>query len=448
MQEFCGFYGTLSHKTQEEALRLKNRLELGQRELRGLEQGSKNYSRPLLGLQEAIREELQKRYQVEVQPEIFADLVEVRDEKWRNALEGFLAGSKFNLLIEPQYFKLALQVYDRLKFQQEFYDLGLVDLAKVQQQNPKIVPGSLAEELVAQNPLAQAYLTFLLGRVMKCEKVENLPDFATAITPSAMLYQRFVVRQINPNRYKRPFLGSRATMEQIRQKKQELEGWQQKLTAAREKLKLYQTLAQLTVWNENDLNNLAEWSAGVSELANLREQLELNTARSSELKELEAIDISLAEVQKCLQELQEAKDRLWQERGRTESRLEMARTELAAEEKQAAEQAKLTGFAPEWRASCGDPWLEQENVSGDWSSYYTSRLAEWEEQAGAERDRLLQLREQYNQTYKMGWEIGRMDNLPWLKARQRLEESSLMDYAPQIKLAREKAQQQFQEDFI
>ncbi len=448
MQDFCGFYGSLAHKTQEEALRLQNRIELGQKEIQALEQGIKNYSRPLLSLQSAIREELYKRYQVELQPEIFADLVEVRDEKWRNALEGFLASARFNLLIEPQYFKIALQVYDRLKFQQEFYDLGLVDLARVQQQKNQVLPGSLAEELYACNPLAQVYVNFLLGRVMKCEKAEDLPDFITAITPSAMLYQRFVVRQINPKRYKRPFLGSRAAAEQIRQKKQELVSWQEKLTAATEKLKLYQKLSQLAVWNENDLMNLAEWSAGVMELDSLRERLKLNAARTSELKDLEKIETSLAEIQIRLRELQESKDKLLQEQGRTESRLEIARTELAEKEKQAADQEKCSGFDWEWRQNIGDPWMAQENIDSEWERYYSGRLIKLEKYARLERDQLLQLRGQYNQSYKMGWEIGREDNLPWQKTRQNLEQSSLTAYAQKIKEAREKAQQQFQEDFI
>lgn len=158
------------------------------REIDGLKEGIKPYPASLLELRDTIGEELATRHNRIIKPRIFADLLEIRDPKWQKAVDGYLHTQKFYLLIEPLYFQEALEIYDRLKFTRQFYDLGLVDIEKVMGEKVKALPGSLAEEVETADPLARAYADFLLGRVMKCEKLEDLRKHRTAITPSCMLY--------------------------------------------------------------------------------------------------------------------------------------------------------------------------------------------------------------------------------------------------------------------
>ena len=49
---------------------------------------------------------------------------------------------------------------------------------------------------------------------MKCDKVEELRNHDRAITDSCMLYQGYVARQLNPERWKYPFIGRKALEEQ------------------------------------------------------------------------------------------------------------------------------------------------------------------------------------------------------------------------------------------
>ena len=42
---------------------------------------------------------------IEVKP--LCEYIEVKDEKWRNALEGYLNSQRFDLIIEPEYFEYA-----------------------------------------------------------------------------------------------------------------------------------------------------------------------------------------------------------------------------------------------------------------------------------------------------------------------------------------------------
>ncbi|MFR1039834.1 MAG: hypothetical protein ACLSE4_13960 [Clostridium sp.] len=46
--------------------------------------------------------------------EVLADLLEVRDDAWRNAIEGYLGNNKLLLTVEPKYAKAAMEIYKEL----------------------------------------------------------------------------------------------------------------------------------------------------------------------------------------------------------------------------------------------------------------------------------------------------------------------------------------------
>ena len=60
-------------------------------------------------------------------------------------------------------------------------------------QKPKSLKGSLAEEVVTDNPLHGSLWT-IMGHLMKCDSVEDLRNHDRSITDSCMLYQNFVAR--------------------------------------------------------------------------------------------------------------------------------------------------------------------------------------------------------------------------------------------------------------
>lgn len=102
-----------------------------------------------------------------------------------------------------------MKVYDRLKFERQFYDIGLVDIGKLQELNPKVKQGSLAEEVVTDNPYARVFADYLLGRVIKCERVEDLRQYRTAITPPACSTITLQPDRSTPDRWKVPTSGNR-----------------------------------------------------------------------------------------------------------------------------------------------------------------------------------------------------------------------------------------------
>lgn len=51
----------------------------------------------------------------ESDPHVLCELLEIKDEQWRNAVEGYLNTQRFYVLVEPENFDIALGTYDRLR---------------------------------------------------------------------------------------------------------------------------------------------------------------------------------------------------------------------------------------------------------------------------------------------------------------------------------------------
>ncbi len=154
------------------------------------------------------------------EPRIFSDLLEITDPKWQNAVEGYLNTQRFYVIVEPQHYTTALDVYNRIK--KEVHTVGLVNTGKLDS-GAGADQNSLAYVVKSENRWAKAYAAYLLNRVICCEDVQSLKEYKVAITPDCMLYQNFAVRKISDEVYRNPFIGSHAFEVQLENKQKELD---------------------------------------------------------------------------------------------------------------------------------------------------------------------------------------------------------------------------------
>lgn len=160
--------------------------------LEKLRRNIKDYPRDLLRLKTQLGAELEKKVGHPVSVELLADVLEIAEseEMWRGAVEGYLNTQKFYLLIEPQYYRHAVSIYDRIKQAFGAQSFGLVDIGKLREEehlDPR--SDSLAMKVQTNNNLARSYIDYLLGRVACCTHVGQFRKFKTAITAEGMLYQ-------------------------------------------------------------------------------------------------------------------------------------------------------------------------------------------------------------------------------------------------------------------
>ncbi|MZP30659.1 AAA family ATPase [Heliobacterium undosum] len=213
------------------------------------------YEKEVLNLKALLEERLRGRSPVW----IFCEEMEIdeRDEEWRNAVEGYLNTQRFDLLVRPEVFAEALSIYEREKRRHAVEGVGLVDTGKEARFRGSAQAGSLAMVLKTDNPIIQARIDHLLGRVMQAENEQDLRRHAVAVTRSCMSYHNLVARQIPEKRYAVPYIGARAILRQLEIKRQELAQLEERRTA----------LAKRKAAVEGWTRNLAERASRYAQMA-------------------------------------------------------------------------------------------------------------------------------------------------------------------------------------
>ena len=170
-------------------------------------------------LTETIQEEFASLGR-EIQPGVLCEMLEIQDEEWRNAVEGYLNTQRFYVLVEPENFDIALGIYDRLRKEKKVYGVGLINTRDLE--NYDTAPaGTLASVVTSQNQYARQYSNMILGKVQMCERYEDLKKYPISITKGCMRYQNRVASAIKPEVFRVPFIGKNAFTVQLVQAEEE-----------------------------------------------------------------------------------------------------------------------------------------------------------------------------------------------------------------------------------
>lgn len=179
-----------------------------------------SYSDSVTRLRDTIREDFIKLDR-KTAPHVLCELLELTDESWRNAVEGYLNTQRFYILVEPENFDIALGAYDRLRKEKKTYGAGLIN-AYGMEQYEEAPEGSLAAVVESANPYARRYINMILGKVRMCDRYDQLKQHKTAITKECMKYQNRVASAIHPSVFEIPFIGQKAFRIQLAQSQQRL----------------------------------------------------------------------------------------------------------------------------------------------------------------------------------------------------------------------------------
>lgn len=214
VQSYLQAYHSERTKTENEKQKLSDEIQAAQLRLNGLKKHVKTYPNTVEALIEVLNTGLSDRYQKQVRVRPLCELIEVNDELWRNAIEGYLNTQRFDIIVDPSYFDDALEIYEQAKTEMNIYGVGLVNTTKLAAYD-QVIDGTLASKITTDYKYARYYINMMLNTIFCVENVHDLKNFSRAITPSAMTYSNYTARQINPRVYQTPYIGQRATEIQI-----------------------------------------------------------------------------------------------------------------------------------------------------------------------------------------------------------------------------------------
>lgn len=195
------------------------------KELRRLVDDMKNDRKPYPSSLQKARAALERRlgdaYGRTVRVHIFADLFDVRDQEWKNAIEGRLGRLKLSLITEPQYAHDAAVLFREMK---QFEEVDLINAKAVGESGPIVMEGSLYEAVETKLPYVDNCLKRYLGRIMKCRSVEELEKVRDGVTPDCYSYSNFIFRHLRKNDYEKyACIGSRVSKAKLQEYISELE---------------------------------------------------------------------------------------------------------------------------------------------------------------------------------------------------------------------------------
>ena len=227
-------------RTEDQLEKYKSKKLILENEVRNLKNKKLTYPENTMKLKAAVEKEFLS-LGISGTVRIFSDLLEVSDSTWQNAVEGYLHSQRFYIIVDPEHYKVALAVYNKIK--KEVHTVGLINTSKLDMHGSADM-NSLAYVVKSDNRYAKAYARYLLNRVIRVDGVESLKEHKVAITADCMLYQNYAVRKIDEKVYHTPFIGAFAYEIQLKNKLAELELLHDGMKVANDELKVYKQIIE------------------------------------------------------------------------------------------------------------------------------------------------------------------------------------------------------------
>ena len=409
-------------------------------------------------LVETVREEFEHLGR-EIQPGILCEMLEIQDEEWRNAVEGYLNTQRFYVLVEPESFDIALGIYDRLRREKKVYGVGLINTRDLENYNTALA-GTLATMVTSQNKYARQYCNMILGKVQMCEDYEDLKKYSISITKGCMRYQNRVASAIKPEVFKVPFIGKNAFKVQLAQAEEELkklseiiENQKSQQNKTMEILGLLSTECDVDIKYRLDvINTLRMVKKAIS-------KCEENIRKLKENSTLIQKQIQLEELDKVLRGLEQSISSDTEKIGGMRTRIQdLIARKQALLEKQVTEKAAVISLGEE-AGNILNSWnTEYEKALGtrpieQFQSEYFYRQPSNKRKYNSDRcqiakDAMVNAMVEYKTEHDFG-AAATLEGFPEFAAvYERLKNSELLDYEEKVQSAREAAETEFHEQFL
>ncbi len=147
-----------------------------------------------------IQEALSDEYGETIKVYILADLLQITDKSWQNAVEGYMGNHKLSLIVEPKYTKAAIEIYHSMD-EKKYHKVSVIDAERVLKSVKPVLEHSLAEVIDSDKEYAKAFVDYLMGSVIRCGKPEQLRQNKSAVTKDCLLYHNYKLQHINPKNY-------------------------------------------------------------------------------------------------------------------------------------------------------------------------------------------------------------------------------------------------------
>lgn len=450
----------MSTKLQRKNLEIQSRLNEIAADLQETEQRISNLKQHRFSYPSAV-ELLMSRVEQELlkigrtaKPRILCEMLEITDETWRNAVEGYLNTQRFYVLVEPEHFDIALGIYEKLRREKKAYGVGLINSGKLEEYD--IAPaGSLATVVESKSIYAKRYVNMVLGKVHMCKRVDELKQYPVSITPNCMRYQNHVASAIRPEIYTTPFIGKNAFKVQYEQALQKKEDLNRQKIECKDRMTHMEVTLQWLEWDDDTdvkyritiVSELKRTGLEIEKCETEIRNLQQNTTmiekqiRADEMrKECEELKSHISKSDResgaCELKISNAKDRLVECEDEC-----IHKNELITDIAQKAEN-EIVLWKKEYEKQTDDKTLEQFRQNFD-----RRRKANNTTKENADKKMTSAMYD-----YKTAFDFGAPATLEaypeYAAVQERLVNSELLNYEEKVRKAKLSAEEEFREQFL
>jgi len=220
-------------------------------------------------------------------PRVLCDHIEVKDPRWQAAIEGYLGGARFSIIVEPKYEAEAIRIVRNMPGRDNRARIIQGEKAYRDAERLRLDADSILHVLTFSHAVAQSYVTASYGGVLRVESSEALRHTRRGITPDGMGAGNYSMFRCDLPDAELVF-GTAARERALQAKKEELEQqaieWQQANDLMQETARLLSAVDGLKLLNYADtITNMLSIHREMQKLERLYEQLDL-----TEFNELES----------------------------------------------------------------------------------------------------------------------------------------------------------------
>lgn len=422
-----------------------------------LQHGGKPYERSLTQIRTELQNLLSTRHGRTIKVDFFADLIDIKNDKWTNAIEGIMSSQRFNMFVDGEYYLEAYEILKGLLEKYRYYGTTLVDQDRIIERNYRPDKNSLAEEILTDHHGAEAYVNFLVGRLQKCKTPQEARNSGNGITPECDIYRSFSLGRLNPRLYTPAFFGREIEQATINAKKAEIAAFNKTNELYRQLFEVVSGANRLEIINSNEIINTNNMIVALRDLSPLKSTLEYvqSELKKHDLSQLEGLQKRIALVEEDIKSLEAERSTLFEEKGKLKTTIDSLSHERIPEalaivkEREAKLQDGFDIFFVDEEAEPHFAALLQEGKSPlDINTEYRVKFGHAQYLVNNIFTQLNKLRKEYVLDYRLTYDTNIADNAIYDDELSDMKEVKLPAYESKIHDAYQKAVKQFKNDFI
>lgn len=214
---------SLSRKAKE----LENRIK-------SLESGVMCYPEEATFVRDKINEVIGEQSKKE-DARLLCELLYMTDETWQDAVESYLNTQRFNIIVAPENYLIAKNVF--ISLGDKVKGIGLIDTRKI----GDITYGEsnesfLGDKVESENIYAKRYARFVMRDVVCCDSSDMLERFGKSVTKDRLRFQNFCLQRMGKKEH---FIGVDAIEKQLKAAKKDLSDLQKSLGRINDDKKIF-----------------------------------------------------------------------------------------------------------------------------------------------------------------------------------------------------------------